>query len=273
MADNKRFFQELEHPEFRLRVDVVPTSDQFTTRLQRRALVVDDDNVVCELVAGVLSSTGMEVKSLTRSVEAANSLRDEKFAVVLFDFRMPYPDGLQLSRQVRGAGLNQMTPIILISDDQSTTALSQGFAAGASVFLYKPIDKVCLLRLVLATLSTIEHERRRFRRVAVCSKVQLGFEKGEVEGETIDVSLNGLLVKAQINVPAGSPVNICLYLSPEMKPVVGSGWVKRVWGANRMGIQLNPLPATESGRLQEFLLPLVLKDGPDASLCQPRHVC
>lgn len=210
-------------------------------------------------MADVLSSTGMVVVSLPPSVEALNHLRDEKFAVVLFDFHMPSPDGLELSRQLRGAGLNQMTPIILLSDDQSTTALAQGFAAGATVFLYKPIDRERLLNLVLATRSTVEHEMRRFRRVALCSRVRLGFEKSDVEGETINVSLNGLLVKAQIDVPARSPVNVCLYLGPEIKPVVGAGLVTRVLAANRIGIQLDPLPATESGRLQEFLLPLILK--------------
>src|SRR5271170_1606076 len=107
--------------------------------MQRRALIVDDDPSVCELVVNVLNSTGVDVMSLTRSSEAAKLLRDEKFTVLLFDFAMPSPDGLELSRQVRSAGLNQKTPIILISDDQNTTAVSKGFAAGANVFLYKPI--------------------------------------------------------------------------------------------------------------------------------------
>lgn len=248
-----------QHAESGVGDDVAPTSEQFTKRLKRRALIVDDDQEVREFVTNVLSSTGMMVLSLPVSVEAAIHLRDEKFAVVLFDFHMPSPDGLELSRQVRSAGLNQMTPIILLSDDQSTTALSQGFAAGATVFLYKPVDKERLLNVVRATQSTFEHEMRRFRRVALCSRVRLGFEKSNVEGETIDVSLNGLLVKAQIDVPTRSPVNVCLYLAPEMKPVVGSGLVTRILAANRIGIQLNPLPVTESGRLQEFLLPLILK--------------
>ena len=248
-----------QHAQSGVGADIAPTSEQFTKRLQGRALIVDDDREVRELVADVLSSTGRRVVSLALSVEAAKHLREEKFAVALFDFHMPSPDGLELSRQVRGAGVNQRTPIILLSDDQSTTALSQGFAAGASAFLYKPIDAERLLNLVRATQSTFEHEMRRFRRVALCSKVRLSFEKGDVEGETIDVSLNGLLVKAQIDVPARSPVNVCLYLDPEMKPLVGSGLVIRILAANRIGIQLNPLPVTESGRLQEFLLPLILK--------------
>jgi len=263
---DKRSLQQLKHAQFRGRADIVLPPLQFTERLHGRALIVDDDPVVCKLVAAVLSSTGMEVLSLTHSAEAWKHLRDEKFAVVLFDFRMPSPDGLELSRQVRGAGLNQMTPIILLSDDQGTAAVSQGFAAGASVFLYKPLDKARLLKLLRVTQGAIEHECRRFRRVALCCKVRLGFDEGEVEGETINVSLNGLLVKAQSNVPVGSPVNVRLYLAPEMKPIVGSGLVVRILDANRMGIQLNSLSVAESWRLQEFLLPLILKEGLEASL-------
>jgi len=229
----------------------------------KRALIVDDDPAVCEIVQSVLSSTGMEVLALT-GTRAAALLRDEKFSVLLFDLRMLPPDGLDLARQARRSGFNQMTPIILLSDDQSTAAVSEGFAAGASFFLYKPIDKGRLLKLVRATQGAIEHERRRFRRVAVQSKVRLSFDNGDIEGETIDVSLNGMLVQAPGQVPTGSTVRVRLHLSPDAKPIVGSGFVMRTLADNRMGIQLNQLSVAESGRLQEFLLPLILREGPEA---------
>jgi hypothetical protein len=40
-------------------------------------------------------------------------------------------DGPDLARIARRSGFNQMTPIIMVSDDQSTSAISDGFAAGA----------------------------------------------------------------------------------------------------------------------------------------------
>jgi hypothetical protein len=95
--------------------------------------------------------------------------------------------------------------------------------------------------------------------------VRIDSEKGEWEGETIDVSLNGMLVKCPRSIPAGSPVHVSLYLSSEMKPVVGFGSVVRVLGGNRMGIQLNQMSMAESGRLQGFLLPLILRDRPEAN--------
>ncbi|HXQ25822.1 MAG TPA: response regulator [Candidatus Acidoferrales bacterium] len=234
--------------------------------MQRRTLIVDDEPAECELIHAVLSSSGIETLTLTSGAEAEHYLRDEKFAAALFDFRMPPPDGLELARQARSSGINQMTPIILVSDDQSTGAVSQGFAAGASFFLYKPIDKARLLKLIRATQGAVEHERRRFRRIPFQSRVRLDSEKGEWEGETIDVSLNGMLVKCPRSIPAGSPIHVSLYLSPEMKPVVGFGSVVRVLGGNRMGIQLNQLTMAESGRLQDFLLPLILRERPEANL-------
>jgi DNA-binding response OmpR family regulator len=234
--------------------------------MQRRALIVDDERVVCEFIQTILSSTGMSVLTLTNSKDAESCLRDEKFTVALFDLRMPAPDGCELTRQVRGSGINQMTPIILVSDDQSNSAVSQGFTAGASFFLYKPIDKARLLKLVRATQGVIEHERRRFRRVSQQSKVLLGFDKQEWECETIDISLNGMLVAGPGDVLAGSVVRVNLYLTPGVKPIVGIGIVVRLLGGNRMGIQLSQFTTAESGRLQDFLLPLILKEGLEANV-------
>jgi len=230
-----------------------------------RALVVDDDAIVCGLIQGVLVAAGMDTLVLTRSEGAEEHLRREKFAVALFDLRMPAPDGLELARHARKLGINQMTPIILMSDDQSTSATSQGFAAGASFFLYKPIDKTRLLALVRATQGAIEQERRRFRRVPLQSRVRIGLDKEEWDCETIDLSLNGMLIQAPVCLPTGSSVRIGLRLAPDAKPILGHGTVVRLLSGNRMGIQLNHLTVADSGRLQDFLLPLILRREEESS--------
>jgi CheY-like chemotaxis protein len=227
--------------------------------MRSRALIVDDELAESDLIKSVLGAAGIDALSLSTGTAAAVHLRDEKFAVAVFDLRMPAPNGIDLARQMRASGINLMTPIILVSDDQSNSAVSQGFAAGASLFLYKPIDKSRLLKLIRVTQGAIEHERRRFRRIAIRSKVLLGFEKSEWECETIDISLNGMLVQSATCAPKGSSVRVNLYLSGEMKPIVGLGFVVRLLGGNRMGIQLNRLAMAESGRLQNFLLPLILQ--------------
>jgi CheY-like chemotaxis protein len=174
---------------------------------------------------------------------------------------MPAPDGAALTRQTRESGINQRTPIILISDDQSPASVAKAFAAGASFFLYKPIDKGRLLKLVRATEGAIEHERRRFQRVPVKSRVVIEFDHQELECETIDLSLNGLLVRGATNLASGMIVRVNLHLWPGLKPVVGRGTVKRASDVNQVGIELNELAPADSLRLQDFLLPLIFTEG------------
>lgn len=225
--------------------------------MQKRALIVDDELATCDLIEKILSTVGIESLTLTKSADAPDILRQDKFAVIFLDYQMAFPDGPELTRQMRDSGYNRMTPVILISDDQRPNALSRGFAAGASFFLYKPIDKDRLLRLVRATQGAIEHERRRTRRVPLKSKVQLRFRDQEIEGETVDVSLDGILVKAPRTVPIGSSVEISLHLAKSMSPIVGAGCVVRFHNRDEMGIHLGRLPLRESQRLQDFLLPLI----------------
>lgn len=228
----------------------------------RRALVVDDDPAVCEFVQGVLSGRGMELLALTKGAEASTRLRDEKFSLLLVDYRMPAPDGLALTRLARASGLNQRTPIIILSDDQSATAVSEGFKAGASFFLYKPVDKKRLAHLIQVLQGAIEREKRRFRRVALQANVRLACDHEELEGETVDISLDGMLVVAPRSFPAGSTMRFSLQLPREPKPISGSGVVVRTLPQNRMGIHLN-LTAVENQRLHDFLLPLILEEKPE----------
>ena len=230
--------------------------------MPRRALVVDDEPAVCQMIQDVMNSAGMSVLALTNSSEAAEYLRGEKFDVVLLDMRMPAPDGIEVARQARGSGFNHMTPIIMISDDQQLSAVSEGFQAGARFFLYKPVDRARLLYLIRASRGAIEQEQRRFQRIKHRAKVRLTSEKMEVMGETLDISLNGMLVEAARCIPRGTMVEVSLTLFPGTKPIEGSGLVMRTTDEKQMGIELNPLSRTESSRLQEFLLPLIAEEWP-----------
>ena len=95
----------------------------------------------------------------TRSTEAPDILDEGKFDVVFLDLHVPSPDGIELARQMRSSRFHRTTSIVPISDDQRPSALSVGFVAGASFFLYKSIDKDRLLKLVRATQGAMAHER------------------------------------------------------------------------------------------------------------------
>jgi hypothetical protein len=68
------------------------------------------------------------------------------------------------------------------------------------------------------------------------------------------------LIRAPRTVPLGSSVRVSMQLAPRAKPVIGVGSVVRLLNGNQMGIQLDQLPVSESERLQEFLLPMILNE-------------
>jgi DNA-binding response OmpR family regulator len=225
--------------------------------MEKRAIIVDDESATCELIEKVLSSAGIESTMVTKSEEAPEILRQGKFDVAFLDYQMAFPDGLTLVRQMRASGANRLTPIVLVSDDQRPAAMATGFEAGASFFVYKPIDRERLLRLVRATQGAIDNVLRRTRRVPLKSKVQIKFRGQEIEGETVNVSLEGMLIRTPRMLPVGSSVDVSLQLNQAMKPVIGAGSVVRVLGHEQMGIHLGRLTLEESRRLQEYLLPLL----------------
>jgi DNA-binding response OmpR family regulator len=225
--------------------------------MEKRAIIVDDEPATCELIEKVLTSAGIESLTVTRSEDAPEILRHGKFAVAFLDYKMASPDGPTLARQMRASGSNRLTPIVLISDDQRPAAMAKGFEAGASFFVYKPIDKDRLLRLIRATQGAIDDIHRRTRRVQVKSKVQITFRGQEIQGETVNVSLEGMLIRTPRMLPVGSSVGVSLLLNQAMKPVVGAGSVVRLNGHEEMGIHLGRLTREESQRLQEYLLPLI----------------
>ncbi len=223
-----------------------------------RVLVVDDNPVICELIQEVLSSAEMEALTLTDSSQVALHLAREKFDAVFLDVRMPSPDGLELTRQIRAAGLNRRTPVVIITGEEDSTVLKRAFEAGASFFLFKPIDRHNILRLIRVTEGSIQHEARRYQRVKTSCKVTLEYGQERISGMTFDVSLGGMFVQAPHALPVGSTVQVSLELKSGTPPLRMTARVVRTSGNDCVGLQIENAGPEETKKLQEFLLPLIL---------------
>jgi CheY-like chemotaxis protein len=160
--------------------------------------------------------------------------------MVFLDLHRAAPDGLELARQMRRSRGHRTTPLFLINDDQLPSALGIGFEAGASFFLYKPLDKDRLFKLIRATQGSMEHKRRRTRRVALQTNVRIKYGGEELEGGTVEVSLSGVLVRAARAFPRGSPVHVSLQLSNRIRPIAGARAVVRVANGNQRGDSNGP---------------------------------
>jgi two-component system C4-dicarboxylate transport response regulator DctD len=66
-----------------------------------KALVVDDEESVCEAVKAVLETEGFAVTITTSSPEAVELVRTRRYDLIISDLKMPVLDGMQFYDKVR----------------------------------------------------------------------------------------------------------------------------------------------------------------------------
>src|SRR5262245_15020425 len=66
-----------------------------------RALIVEDDPDIREILTDILTDRGHDVVALADGAEASARLRHEHFPLVVLDWMLPGVDGLELCRSVR----------------------------------------------------------------------------------------------------------------------------------------------------------------------------
>ncbi|HKV48010.1 MAG TPA: response regulator [Candidatus Acidoferrales bacterium] len=225
--------------------------------MPQQALIVDDDLPTCQLIQAILRSADVETSILTDSARAAELLHRRKFDSIFLDINMPAPNGIELTKMIRAPGPNQKTPVVIITGDEDPTLLSVAFEAGANFFLFKPINKQRLLNLARAAHSAFQQEKRRYQRVVVSCPVQVARNDEILDGETIDMSLNGVLVRTSRCFAVESPVTLRISLPNSVAPILTAGKVARMAGPH-MAIQIENIAVEASKRLQEFLLPRIL---------------
>jgi CheY-like chemotaxis protein len=226
--------------------------------LPPQILVVDDDPLTCELICEILRSAGMDAGFLTSSADATELLKREKYHAVFLDMRMPPPDGVELARLIRASRVNASTVIVMITGEEERALMKRAFDAGVGFFLFKPVERNKLLKLIRAAEGPIERERRRFTRVRLRCRISMEAGNDRLEGTTLDLSLGGALVQSHRAFPLGSLITVDLEVDAGTAPLRSGARVVRIVGTDCMGVQLENLGPKESLRLQEFLLPLIL---------------
>jgi diguanylate cyclase (GGDEF)-like protein/PAS domain S-box-containing protein len=99
-------------------------------------LIVDDDPVVLKSLKDLLAIRGMEADTAIGGQEAIVRLDQKEYDLVLLDLHMPYVNGHDVMRHIRGN--NMPTSVIIVSGETSFEAAKDACAQGAYDFLRKP---------------------------------------------------------------------------------------------------------------------------------------
>jgi signal transduction histidine kinase/ActR/RegA family two-component response regulator len=119
----------------------------------RRLLLVEDDPLVAEVVAGLLRERGHAVLHAAHGLAALSELDCGRFDLAIVDLDLPGMDGLQLARLVRG---RWPLPLLALTARADADAEPQALAAGMAAFLRKPVGGDELAALIERLVTEAE---------------------------------------------------------------------------------------------------------------------
>jgi DNA-binding NtrC family response regulator len=117
----------------------------------KRILLIDNEEGLCRMMEAVLSDSGYQVKSFTRSFEAVEMFNSGDYDLVISDIKMPGMDGLEVLQRIRAK--DQNVPVIMITAYATVETSIQALRRGAYDMLTKPFEPEELLYRVKNALS------------------------------------------------------------------------------------------------------------------------
>ncbi|MEI9892568.1 MAG: ATP-binding protein [Chthoniobacter sp.] len=117
-----------------------------------RVLVVDDQEIICELIAEYLHSDGHTTACAFRGDEALEIFRKGTFDLVITDQAMPAMNGSQLAEAVKLH--SSETPVILLTGFGDEMLAVGGHPPGVDMVLGKPISHADLRQAVFQAFNT-----------------------------------------------------------------------------------------------------------------------
>lgn len=103
-----------------------------------RALVVDDEPALSELLSMALRYEGWEVQTASNGLEALTAVRTFAPDVMVLDIMMPELDGMSVIRRLREEGAE--VPVLFLSAKDAVDDRIAGLTAGGDDYVTKPFS-------------------------------------------------------------------------------------------------------------------------------------
>ena len=152
--------------------------------MNKRALIIEDDPNISELLGLYLEKDGFEIMKVTDGNKAESSF--DLFApdIVLLDIMLPGKDGWEICKIIRE---KSSTPIIMLTAKGEQSDKISGLNMGADDYVTKPFDFKELLARVHAVLRRTDNEGPGEKRLEY-DKLIINLDSYEliVDGNKID---------------------------------------------------------------------------------------
>jgi DNA-binding NtrC family response regulator len=116
-----------------------------------RALVVDDEPVVCESCRRILIGQGFQVETSTDSSTGLRLAELNEYDVILLDIRMPFIDGVRFLERLRQ--VRPVVPVIVITGHAADAYTRAAYRLGICECIAKPFTPAEIAQAVHRSLG------------------------------------------------------------------------------------------------------------------------
>ena len=156
-------------------------------------LIVDDDVSIRELISFNLQKEGFGLETASTGEEALKKLEHKNIDLVLLDWMIPEPDGLEVCRRLRNNPQTSEIPVIMLTAKGEEVDKVLGLEMGADDYVTKPFSPRELIARIRANLR---HKRKSDpeplfgERVIKCKTFFLDEARylTQKEGQTLEMS-------------------------------------------------------------------------------------
>ena len=120
---------------------------------QRKALVVDDEIHIVQVVAIKLRNNGFDVRTAENGAVALKCVKAEKPDVIVTDFQMPVMSGLELIENLRSEPETSDIPVIMLTARGFAIDEEKKQQLNITACLSKPFSPREVLQCIEETLS------------------------------------------------------------------------------------------------------------------------
>ncbi len=103
---------------------------------ERKLLVVDDEDVVCQACRRIFSRQGFQVETYTDARQGLVKATENDYAIILLDIKMPHMDGIQFLERLREKKPD--VPVLIITGYPSIPNAAAAMRLGACDYVTKP---------------------------------------------------------------------------------------------------------------------------------------
>ena len=104
----------------------------------KRILIVDDAATMRMYYRSIFEGAGYQVDEAVNGIEAMEKTLQEPFDLYIVDVNMPKQDGYSFMSELRSRDISQ-SPALMVSTEAAASDRTRAYAAGANLYLVKPV--------------------------------------------------------------------------------------------------------------------------------------